>query len=199
MECWVSRDEVQPLGPTPRLRASLRPPLRPWGPADWPRPNTPCLPVKHAKLQLITSNLPLITPKNQINWHLPKKWAVDFSINCTWRSRKYLVSLLLIWSHHLSFYYYLHYGLINIKIHFKYFTYYHHFKKAAINIAHISNLTFSTHTWKNTIQTDFHLFKKGEISLKNEKSPFKLIFIWSNRRNQFKLETQNLQTLHYNY
>ena len=63
------------------LRASLRPPLRPSGPADWPRPNSPCLPVNHAKLQLITPNLPLITPKNQINWHLPKKCAVDITIN----------------------------------------------------------------------------------------------------------------------
>ena len=63
------------------LRASLRPPLRPSGPADWPRPNSPCLSVNHAKLQLITPNLPLITPKNQINWHLPKKCAVDITIN----------------------------------------------------------------------------------------------------------------------
>ena len=76
------------------LRASLRPPLRPSGPADWPRPNTPCLPVKHAKLQLITSNLPLITPKNQIIWHLPKKWAVDFTINVIYQvSLKYSIIL----------------------------------------------------------------------------------------------------------
>ena len=41
-------------------------------------------PTLHA-CQLITPNLPLITPKNQINWHLPKKWAVDNPINhlCT--------------------------------------------------------------------------------------------------------------------
>ena len=81
------------VGPRP-VRRARGPERRPEGPADWPRPNTPCLPVKHAKLQLITSNLPLITPKNQINWHLPKKWAVDFTINVIYQvSLKYSIIL----------------------------------------------------------------------------------------------------------
>ena len=83
MDCWVEASPPSPRASAPAsaLRAERRPPLRPSGPADWPRPNTPCLPVNHAKLQLITPNLPLITPKDQINWHLPKKCAVDITIN----------------------------------------------------------------------------------------------------------------------
>ena len=82
------RLQDQQIGEINGTSASLRPPLRPSGPADWPRPNSLCLPVNHAKLQLIKPNLPLITPKNQINWHLPKKCAVDITINCTWRQQQ---------------------------------------------------------------------------------------------------------------